>query len=218
MFEEFNRDDKWQREMRDDILVPCLYAKRFAGRHELIPHTDPRAKGGCDTIVNGHRLDEKIVRYPRDDNGVPRADPYDAFALETMSCTVTGHERDGWMRTNDVSFVLYCFANLDETELDCYLLDFPKLKDWFWPRAEQYHLWTSKQFNRTQCRVVPIYDVHEAGIIKQQYLFEKPFSGRCACGVPGLHVMYEGLVKTGKQIWFCQEHKPVTWSPTSNSR
>jgi hypothetical protein len=47
----------------------------------------------------------------------------------------------------------------------------------------------------------------------------KDFSGVCHCGAPGLYVMYEGLVKTGRQIWFCQEHKPTQWpSPTSSCR
>jgi hypothetical protein len=36
----------------------------------------------------------------------------------------------------------------------------------------------------------------------------KPFMGFCHCGVPGLYAMHEGLVPSGRVIWFCQEHKP----------
>jgi hypothetical protein len=35
-----------------------------------------------------------------------------------------------------------------------------------------------------------------------------PFFGYCRCGVPGLYAMHEGLVASGRVIWFCQEHKP----------
>jgi len=34
------------------------------------------------------------------------------------------------------------------------------------------------------------------------------FGGYCECGAPGLYVMYEGFVPTGRQIWFCADHKP----------
>jgi hypothetical protein len=36
----------------------------------------------------------------------------------------------------------------------------------------------------------------------------EPFGGFCHCGAPGLYAMHEGLVATGRVIWFCQEHKP----------
>jgi hypothetical protein len=35
-----------------------------------------------------------------------------------------------------------------------------------------------------------------------------PFFGYCRCGLPGLYAMHEGLVASGRVIWFCQEHKP----------
>jgi hypothetical protein len=37
----------------------------------------------------------------------------------------------------------------------------------------------------------------------------KPFQGLCEhCGATGLYAMHEGLVPTGRVIWFCAEHKP----------
>lgn len=34
------------------------------------------------------------------------------------------------------------------------------------------------------------------------------FGGFCHCGAPGMDMMYEGFVKTGKPIWFCNDHRP----------
>jgi hypothetical protein len=33
------------------------------------------------------------------------------------------------------------------------------------------------------------------------------FHGKCACGAPGIYVGFEGNVKTGKRVWFCNEHR-----------
>src|SRR4029079_10957495 len=126
MASQFDQDNAWQRRMRDAILVPHLYEKHYGGNYELLRHDDERAKGGADTIANGKRIDEKIVRWPKD-----REEAYTAFALEVRSCTTEGRERLGWMSTNDVDLLLYCFADRAEKSLDCYVINFPKLKEWF---------------------------------------------------------------------------------------
>lgn len=173
----FAANDKWQIAMRDAILVPCFYQIRFRNNFELISPNDERAKGGCDTIAGGKRIDEKIVQWPGKNKGEPRDEPYDAFALETMSCTVEGRERVGWMISNTVDYILYCFASLDDDQLDCYLIDFPTLHNWFfwvlsqdqqaWPR------WISEQVNHTECRVVPITDV-TSNVRTEHFLLDKP--------------------------------------------
>jgi hypothetical protein len=33
-------------------------------------------------------------------------------------------------------------------------------------------------------------------------------NGTCACGAAGVTMMYEGFVKTGRQLWYCNEHAP----------
>jgi|GEM_PF-2944227 hypothetical protein len=30
----------------------------------------------------------------------------------------------------------------------------------------------------------------------------------CHCGNQGIYMMFEGFVKTGKRLWYCQDHKP----------
>jgi hypothetical protein len=34
------------------------------------------------------------------------------------------------------------------------------------------------------------------------------FGGYCRCGAPGTTMMFEGFVKTGRQLWFCDAHRP----------
>jgi hypothetical protein len=32
---------------------------------------------------------------------------------------------------------------------------------------------------------------------------------RCeVCGAPRLYMMYEGFVKTGRRLWYCEDHRP----------
>ena len=158
----FNDDNAWQRKMRDAILKPYYYDRFHAGCYEFIEPTDPRSKGGVDTILRGRGIDEKIVRWPRDEDGLPRANAYDAFALETWSCTIEGHERKGWMFTNTVPNLGYCFSDQAEQSLDYWLLDFAQLKQWFYAEDHmQWPRWRSNQFNRTECRIVPIVTVCE---------------------------------------------------------
>ena len=88
--DQFERDNEWQCRMRDYILVPEFYESRWPGNYQLIKYGDPRAVGGCDTICNGKRIDEKIVRWPNRPEG-----PYTAYALEIVSCSVPGRERAG---------------------------------------------------------------------------------------------------------------------------
>lgn len=203
---QFDEDNEWQRKMRDAILVPSYY---FGKQYELIDSRDPRSKGGCDTILAGRRIDEKIVRWPKG-----RDDLYTAFALEVRSCTVPEHEREGWMKTNTVDHLLYCFANRDGGWLDCYLIDFPKLQQWFYSVPEdRWPLWTSDQINRTQCRVVPISEVERNVPTKRRgiarpafYDAEGHFMHYCNCGKWGSFGVGCSLLRGKLGTWFCREH------------
>ena len=183
----FTANNKWQAAMRNEILVPRYYRVRFPNNFEIIPPGDERAKGGCDTVAGGKRIDEKIVQWPGKNKGQPRASAYDAFAFELMSCTTEGREKTGWMFSNEVDYILYCFASLDEDRLDCFLIDFPALHRWFfatlardqntWPR------WRSDQINQTECCVVPIDDVVH-NVQTEHFVLERPkvvrFCRRCS--------------------------------------
>jgi hypothetical protein len=161
MSREFVDADAWQRGLRDAILVPLFYRPLFGDAWRFFPGRHPMQRKGIDTAVvyrgEVKYIDEKIVAWPK------RGTPYTAFALETWSCTVEGYERAGWMFFGMADWMLYCFADESETALDCYLISFPKLKDWFWSLGEHYFPATrTDQFNHSECHVVPIDAVREA--------------------------------------------------------
>jgi len=155
---EFLSADDRQRELRDAILVPHFYERLFAGKYRFLDNHPLQFKGVDTAVV--HRgcllcIEEKIVNWP-----ALKGKPHTAFTLETWSCTVEGREKTGWMEYSIADFLLYCFAVPEtETALDCYLIDFPALKAWFWPRVEMFNVTRSTQINRTECRVVDITDV-----------------------------------------------------------
>jgi hypothetical protein len=159
---DFHSDDAWQRGVRDRILVPQFYHARTGGRFVMMDKgrlsVFLQRRMAVDTIVQGKDggavgIEEKIVRW--------QGREYTAYALETHSCTVEGHESPGWMRYGEADFLLYCFQQADES-LRCHLIDFPKLKAWFWPIEEQFRIFQMKERNRSRGRVVPIAAVKES--------------------------------------------------------
>lgn len=164
MTAQFQRDDEWSRKMRDRILVESFYG-RYAtdGRYVLLDkgrlasllqrrfQVDTIMQGKGGTVVG---IEEKIVRW-----NPKYSTPYTRFALETMSCTVPGRESDGWMKYGQADYLLYCFSNAAEDELDCHLIDFQRLKEWFWPRIARWKPSRTEQINQSECRLVPILEV-----------------------------------------------------------
>jgi hypothetical protein len=165
---QFHRDNGWQRQMRDRILAPSFYdAYATKGRYVFLDKgklaTEIQRMKAVDTIVQGREniavcIEEKIVRWPK-----IRNEGYTAFTLETMSCTVPGREKAGWMKYGEADYLLYCFSDPTETALRCFLIDFPKLQTWFWTELSanpcKWPHTITEQINRTECRVVPIEDV-----------------------------------------------------------
>ncbi|WP_166294358.1 hypothetical protein [Bradyrhizobium sp. 2S1] len=153
---DFRRDDKWQRQMRDEYLVP-FYRRSYSGFLLLDDGRFSRQQqeGGIDTLLwRADRIpisvEEKIVRCR------PRRDPYDAISLETDSCTAPGFMRSGWMWYARCDVLLYCLHQRDGS-LDCLWIDFPKLHEWFWPRVKEFApTRMDDTINKTECRVVPI--------------------------------------------------------------
>jgi len=211
----FYADDQWQRQMRDLILKPH-YDRMFPGRYRFIEYGDPLGAGGTDTIIDDRRIDEKIVRWPRNPDGSPKALGYDAFALETMSCTIEGRERDGWMKTNTVEWLFYCFASRKEHYLDCFMLDMPELQEWFWAQQhEQWPRWRSKEINRTECLVVPILQATSVVRYKFQRLVRPPYYDEQGhflhpCNTCGNEDASNGYGMLGGELgtWYCKEHRP----------
>ena len=158
---EFERDDEFQRVVRDHLLKP-FYARHshegrfvFADKGQL--STILQRELSVDTVmqVPGNKLvgvEEKIVRW--------KGRVYSAYTLETISCTIPGRERKGWMYTARCDVLMYCFGQEDESLL-IHAIAFPPLQRWFFEndRYLQYAATRTDQINQTECRVVPIADV-----------------------------------------------------------
>jgi hypothetical protein len=225
--DQFDKDNDWQLSIRDEILKPEFYEKRYPGNYEFIAYTDPRAAGGCDTIAAGKTIDEKIVRWPKSDQ------EYTALAIEILSCTVEGRERAGWIYTNRVDYLLYCMANKDQSVLTCYLIDCPQLQKWFVKEdQDQWPVWRSDQINVTACRVVPIEQV-KANVSVSRVTVRRPTLGDpsrasfvghdaeghfihyCHCGKWG--AFGEGVKTMKGQLgtWYCAQHRPKVMESSS---
>lgn len=160
---DFATDNAWQRGVRDRTLGPNFYGKYAVdGRYVVIDKgalaTQLQREYAVDTVMQGRAgaaifVEEKIVRW--------KERHYTAFALETMSCTVPGHEKEGWMCYGRADYLLYAFQQ-ENCDLDCWLIDFPKLKEWFWPLERTFPTFRMRKRNRSAGRVVPIDDVKAA--------------------------------------------------------
>ena len=162
----FKNDDTWAKQKRDTILVPEYYEKYCKGRYLLIDEsTVPtpvfwylQRQAGIDTIISKDKraigIEEKIVRYP-----TYKGEPHTAYTLETRSCTVEGHERDGWMKTSRADFLLYCFET-DDGSLDCHSIKMSALQTWFWQCLEgnwnMFPTHTMKNENKSETKIVNI--------------------------------------------------------------
>lgn len=157
---DFHANNAWQRNIRDNILKPYFYdVHAVGGRYVFLDKgalsTQLQREYAVDTVVQGRSgaavfVEEKIISK--------RERPLTAFFLETDSCTVPGHQKEGWMHYGKADKLLWCFEQKDGS-LDCYMLDFQKLKTWFWTCYEKYPAFTMREQNKTRGRLVPIVDV-----------------------------------------------------------
>lgn len=165
MTTDFQRDDKWQRGVRDLVLRPLYYDVHWNGH---IPIDSGRLasylqkKFSVDSLIEGfsgrtYFVEEKIVRPPREGE-------YTAYALETDSCTVPGKEAEGWMRYGRADLLLYAFVRQDRS-VDVHMIDFPRLQDWFVAnegRLDEFG--PLKTGNASAGRKAPCDEVKAAGI------------------------------------------------------
>lgn len=161
---DFLRDNEWQRSIRDRILAPRFYGTYATdGRYVFLDKgkfaTALQRRFAVDTCVQSHDgravfIEEKIVRWPAN-----RGRAYTDFCLETHSCTKEGGESDGWMLYGQADYLLYCFHH-EYDALDCYLIEFQKLKEWFWLREKSFPTFGPlKTLNASMGRLVPILEV-----------------------------------------------------------
>jgi len=173
----FEKNNAWQRKVRDSILIPAFYPQ-YANDGHFCPADGGRQMArtvqalGADTFVkdlNGHMLavEEKIVEWP--------GYAYTAYFLETMSCTVPGYERDGWMAYGGADILLYCMVWPDRLVLDEMAL--APLRDLYWREAHRFPVSTMKDRNRSRGSVVPIKFLRANGIkINRYHLYPDPSS------------------------------------------
>lgn len=157
---QFNRDDRWQRECRDQFLKP-FYSWLSSGRFVFLDrgplvkelqtqmHVDTFLQD-CDGYLIG--IDEKLVRWPGYE--------YTHYTLETQSCTVPGRLSKGWMYSSKCDLLVYCFQRPNDRCV-VHTIPFKNLQTWFFEssRFSRYERWVSDQINRTECYKVPIADV-----------------------------------------------------------
>lgn len=174
----FHFDNAAQRKVRDLVLGPGFYGPySLDGRYVYIDKgrlaTILQKRFAVDTIMqrtNGDAacIEEKIVRGE-----------YTSLTLETMSCTIPGHQSDGWMKYGKADILNWVMCR-DDGSVTVHLFDFPKLQEVFWPRAEQFEETISAQHNRTTCRKVPIKWIDSRGVGHFSRLVHPTPEGRAA--------------------------------------
>jgi hypothetical protein len=157
----FAKMNEFQMKIRNSVLKP-YYAHEAAEGRFIFLDKGKIAKMlqqiAVDTIMqideNGTlSYEEKIVQWP--------GYKYTHFVLETMSCTVRGHEKQGWMHTARCDILRYCFCQENERELLVYDIPFELLKEWFFKDNlfKRYYSTITNEINRTECKKVPIDDI-----------------------------------------------------------
>ena len=158
---DFSTDNTWQLEVRDRILAPW-YGGHFGGKYILMDKGRfadlTQRQLGVDTVAQGANgvvaIEEKIVRW--------KGRHYTAICVETDSCTVPGHESEGWARYSQADFLLYCMMQENGDTLKCHCVGMPELRRWFWPRVDQFKESIQEEHNRSAVRLVPIRDLEAA--------------------------------------------------------
>lgn len=161
----FCADDSWQRQVRNRTLAHYYKNISDDGRFVFLDKgnlaTRLQREFAIDTILQGKGnsvfgIEEKIVRWP--------GYKYTAYTFETMSCTVPGHEKKGWMHYSTCDYLLYCFVQSDSVSINAHLIPFKKLQIWFFEndRYTFYRSNITNQINRTETKIVPIDDVWSA--------------------------------------------------------
>lgn len=143
---EFERDNQWMRGARERFLRP-FYMRHMASFEFIDSDVDTIAVG--KKTGKTLRIEEKLQRAPL------KLERFDNYPLETMSCTVPGRERDGWMATSTADLIFFGFCDHRETTMDLHILDMPALKTWFWPGCDLFRRCVNPQINQSSACMVP---------------------------------------------------------------
>jgi hypothetical protein len=156
---DFATDDVWQRQKRDEFVVPD-YRRKYVGfaLFDDGPFARKMQERGIDTIAWGEDgriigIEEKLVRFP--------GYVYDSICLETETCTVPGRIKRGCMWYSLCDYLLYGMETEDGS-LNCLRIDFYHLHRWFWDHEQDFKLHVMPTKNKTASRVVPIKAIERA--------------------------------------------------------
>lgn len=181
----WQRDDLWQKGKRDLLYVPFYEVTAFKGRFTLINKSCASMqiqKQGVDTTFQVSH-DESVLREEKLVRWKGRA--YTRIFCETDSCTVPGHESEGWMRYTIADELFYGLVQEDEQSVDAYLIkEFQKFKSWFWEMyevrkhsislQERYPESTNSYENRTRGVLVYITDVIQVAKVERFFISTQP--------------------------------------------
>lgn len=196
---DFDRDNAWQKGMRDRLLGPYLYG-RYAveGRYVYVDKERLaevlQRRYAVDTILQrpGGRaicLEEKIVRW--------KGRRYECACLETHSCTVPGHESECWMAYGRADWLNYCFETA-HGGLDCWLINFPNLQRWFWSRENDFaRFQMTNTINKSMGRVVPLAAIAAAVPTSRRFVRDEREQANPAC------FLCDGIGVFDNEICFC---------------
>ena len=135
---------------------------------------------GIDALVqkdgNWAWYENKIVHFPEQ-----LSEPFHAFCFETLSCSISGRETNGWMHTCRADALTYAYEQKWEdlpVFYDVYVIqDMQKLKKWFWQLdLTRYRIHTEAEQNRGRSVLIPIVEVLDAFPDTARYLV---FEGVC---------------------------------------
>lgn len=182
---KWQRDDVWQRSIRDRFMPPVYAQWTFERRYVFVNKSRwsmlVQKRQAVDTTLQidkdtSEGWEEKFVRWP--------GYVYDRFFFEVDSCTLEGLHSDGWMRYIEADTLLYGFVQDGERAIDAYIIKHfaEKVKPWFWEMyAEREHdkalqmiykEHTMTSDNRTRGLLVPITDVTQITEVDRFYITE----------------------------------------------
>jgi|TARA_R110001583_G_scaffold62897_1_gene184450 hypothetical protein len=169
----FVTDDKWQKQMRDEYLVPWYKKHATDGRFVLLDKgrfsETVQRRLAADTIVqsedgNAVAIEEKIVRW--------KGRTYTAICAETNSCTLPGLESPGWTQYGQFDYLMYCLQT-EPGDLYAMIIRGPEFLAWFNQRVESFPVFQMSTQNKTTGRLVPIDQLSESKLITWRGLITK---------------------------------------------
>lgn len=164
----FDRDNAWQRPVRDRLITPFYKWRYRHGSFEYFDGPDEEAvrmqrvhhidTAGVTPTLGTEYIDEKIMRR-RNDGGSPVN-----VSIETLSCSLPGRTSPGWIHNRGnprPTWLNYCYADAqvaeEVTKLACLWMPFDDLQGWFFETGEDtWPLHVEPYENMTHSRNVPI--------------------------------------------------------------